>query len=476
MSEESPNMDLGSPQEVLSLPAGFRATNEISPEMEKVFMNWVLENPSLINDVHPAYFANKEIQFVYNSIKSYWLETPSPKRPSDKQIRLAVRSLDPKSEKVSDSVLKSILKVDWSQYETTRNDKKKPWLVQRFEAWVMRNAVYKLFTQASFDIRETPPLDYDKVNELKLKIERDIKKLSFLGTTETSTVKSFFDPKAHVQSSAQDKISSGYDCIDEMIGGGFDYKTLYIWMGSTGSGKTVWMCNLAGNIAAKGKNVLYVTLELADAKVLKRIGSKALKIPISEYDTLSKDESYMEDAIRRATNKWGNGILSEPGQLYVQEFPTSSLTISKLESFLEKLEREKNVDFDFMIVDYMNLMIAENGSSGAELYSKGKELAEGLRRIAQTYNLCVMTPSQVSKEAMDSVTVNITDIPESKAIAETADGVFASIRTNRQRAQNIYELLPVKLRDADFSDERFIFDFDKKYLSIQNGRLKPKTI
>lgn len=449
---------------------------DIGPDTERVLFNWVLEKPEYVEEIHPEYFNNTEIKFIFKSIKKYLAEYPTTKRISYEQIRSAVRLDDPEREKVSDKVLQKIVTIDWSNFEITRTDGRKPWLIKTFEGWLIRNRMNKLFSEMALELREVSASNYEQVVNYADKVTSSVKHITEMKEEEEDTILDFFNPVDHIQPDASEKVTTGYPVLDEMLGGGFDYKTLNVLMGSSGTGKTVWMCNLAANACKAGKNVLYITLELSHKKVMKRLGSMAFKIPIKEYDSFSRDQEALKERMDRVVSTWGAGLDSEPGRLYVQEFPTSSMTVHNLESFIEKTELKLNIDFDMVIVDYMNLMV-DHGKGDTVLYSKGKTLAEGLRRIAQSFKLVMVTPSQVSKDAMEATQVTLQDIPESKAIGETADVVLASIRTLRQRQAGLkrYEIQPVKLRDASFGDERFIFDFKDDYLSIENGRLKPNT-
>ena len=109
----------------------------------------------------------------------------------------------------------------------------------------------------------------------------------------------FDDIDAHVQDIKRNKISTGWSNLDDLLGGGWDKKTLNIIAGGSNSGKSLWLTNVAVNAANQGKNVVYFSLEMSESKIMKRLVSIRLKIPIDEYDDRSKDKSYMQDKLKK---------------------------------------------------------------------------------------------------------------------------------------------------------------------------------
>ena len=234
------------------------------------------------------------------------------------------------------------------------------------------------------------------------------------------------------------------------------------------SHNSMWLNNIAVNIANQGKNVVFVTLEMASHKCMKRMGSMRLKIPIDEYDDKSKDSIYMKNKLNQM--KSNNSMFDEkPGKIFVKKFPTGSLTITELDNYITKLEQTKKIKIDAVLVDYINIMGLEKGLDFSNmLFLKGKHLAEGLRYIADKQNVAMITATQTDKSVWGGSDISLRDIPESKAIAETADAVWAIIRNSEMKRQNLYRLKVLKLRDGEYSDEQIRFDFNTNFLSIEN--------
>lgn len=236
------------------------------------------------------------------------------------------------------------------------------------------------------------------------------------------------------------------------------------------SHNSIWLNNFGVNAANEGFNVLYITLELAEKKVLKRMGSMRLNIPINEYTELAKDREYIKSKIQETNSKLGGGLFEkQPGKIWIKEFPSGSATVTDIENIVKLIHEQTGKHIDLLLVDYIQIMKAEKSLQiDNMLYLKGKHLAEGLRSIGQRYMLTVITATQVDKTKYGANDVNLNDIPESKAMADTADTAFAIILTPQMKQEGKYQLKKLKLRDSDCEYERIGFDFNKKTLKVEN--------
>lgn len=233
------------------------------------------------------------------------------------------------------------------------------------------------------------------------------------------------------------------------------------------SHNSIWMQNMAVNAVNAGYNVAYITLELSDKKCLKRIGSMRLDIPIAEYTERAKDKEFMQERIRRI-NEQDSGVFDnqKPGKLYIREYPSGSATISDMEKYIKQVKEEAGISIDLLVIDYIQIMGTEKGVDRNMLYLKGEHLAVGLRALAQKHNLALLTATQVAKEKYGANDIQLNDIPESKAIADTADMVWAIILTPIMKLESKYHLKHVKLRDCSTDYERVGFSFNKATLRI----------
>ena len=241
------------------------------------------------------------------------------------------------------------------------------------------------------------------------------------------------------------------------------------------SHNSMWLHNIGVNTAEQGKVVVIITLEMASRKVMKRMGAMRLKIDINQYDELSKDPTFIKNKINQAKNK-GNGIFNTdtPGKIFVKKFNTGDCSVLDIDNYINKLEETKNVNVDMILVDYINIMTVDDSSKDIRnnLYMKGKHLAERLRYLADKFETVVITATQLDRAVWGASDVKLNNIPESKAIAETADSVWAIIRTSVMKKENKYKLKILKLRDGEHKEEQVRFDFNTKYLTIENDILE----
>jgi hypothetical protein len=237
------------------------------------------------------------------------------------------------------------------------------------------------------------------------------------------------------------------------------------------SHNSMWLYNIASNAANQGKNVAVITVEMSQRKVMKRLGAMRLKIDVDQYDEISKDSTFIKNKINALKNQ-GNGLFNTdaPGKIFVKKFNTGDCTITDIDNYITKLEEVKGIDLDLVVIDYINLMSVSklNKDIANNLYLKGKHLAEGLRYIADKFNLALITATQVDRSVWGANDVKLQDVPESKAVAETADTFWAIIRNTEMKKHNKYKLKVLKLRDGDHKEETIVFDFHPKFLVIEN--------
>jgi hypothetical protein len=248
------------------------------------------------------------------------------------------------------------------------------------------------------------------------------------------------------------------------------------WTGNILSHNSMWVHNLAVNAVNIGKNVLIITLEMSTPKVVKRLGSMRLKIPVNDYDEASKDTAYIKRMIANAKGMNNGSTLfndGNPGKIFIKKYNTGDCTVTNVDDLIKSVEERKKIKLNMVIVDYINLMSIEKHVKDIKnnLYQKGKYLAEGLRGVAGKHTLVFLTPTQVDKSAWGASIVRLDQVPESKAVVETCDTCYAIIRTPDMKRFNQYILQVLKFRDNDHNNDKTLFDFDKTYLRINNDRI-----
>lgn len=441
----------------------------MTPQLEKVFFNFILKNKKFFEIVKPYFFRNSEIQFVYGVIRNYIVNGTDAQVPTPRQI-LDMVSLEDKEGVITKEILKSILQVDLKEYD------EKNFIEPKFNAWILSN---RLKTGTVDIIDETRNLDqisdFEKAIEAANRIKGIVDEMSSTNFVQDDDLGSDFDePENHVQDSSRFKIKSGFETIDHMLSGGWDISTLNVIMAETNNGKSLWMQNFAVKSADMGSNVLYVTLEMSERKVMKRLGAMRLKLPINDYDKLSKDTDMIKKKIQNLSKSDGGvgGDLFEKkvGKILTKFWAAGTATVADFDAYIQKLKEKKDIKIDLIIVDYITLIAGQKGLAADNLYSKGKSLAEGLRAVGAKYKCPVITGVQVAKDAWNSADITLESVPESKAIAETADTFFAIIRTEEMKRQNLYRFKLLKQRDGDFLKAQIKMDLNPIYLTLENDR------
>jgi len=436
--------------------------------LEKIFFSYILKNKRFFELVEPFFFRNAEIQFVYNVLKNYSIQNIEAEIPHPKQI-LEMIQLEDREGLITREMLKSMLTVNLEEYDENN------FIIPKFNAWILIN---RLKTGTVDIIDETRNLDtlnnFDDVVETATKIRgivENMSKTDFVNDDE-DLGSDFDDPEQHMQDQSKFKIKSGIASLDHILGGGWDVQTLNILMGMSNSGKSLWMQNLAVKSANLGSNVLYITLEMSEKKVMKRLGAMRLHIPVNDYDNLSKDTDMIKKKINGLSKSLGSNGLFEPkmGKIITKFWAAGTVQISDFDNYIQKLKEKKGIKIDLLIVDYIALIALPRNSGGDNLYTKGKYVAEGLRALAAKWNVPVITAVQLAKDAWNSTDLTLESVPESKAIVETCDTFFGIIRTEDMRRQNLYRLKLLKQRDGDFLKSQIRIDLNPTYLTLENDQ------
>lgn len=239
------------------------------------------------------------------------------------------------------------------------------------------------------------------------------------------------------------------------------------------SHNSIWMQNLAIKSANMGSNVLYITLEMSERKVMKRLGAMRLKIPINDYDKESKNVDLIKSKIEDLKKTEGGSVdifEKKVGKIITKFWAAGTAQVSDFDNYIQKLKEKRDIKIDLIIVDYIALIAAPKSSGGDNLYTKGKFIAEALRAMASKWKCPVITAVQVAKDAWNASDLTLESVPESKAIVECSDTFFGIIRTEEMRRQNLYRLKLLKQRDGDFSKAYVRVDLNPTYLTLENDQ------
>lgn len=433
----------------------------ITSNLEKIYFNWILLNPDYFKKVHGYFFENDNINFIYDAVKTEFLSYEGDVVPTKKEIFNIVKINDT-NDTIDGNFIKALLKYNEKDY--TEN-----FVKPKFEAWVKSNYLINGLLSSYEEMTEIDKTNLEQVDEAINKIKLNIDEATGVKLDKVDIGLDFDDPESHDQDLERNKITSGFETFDNITDGGWDRKTLNFFMGSPGVGKSLTLQNVAVNGANAGYNVAYITLELSATKTMKRIGSMRLEIPIDEYTEKVKDKEFLKERIKNINNKESGGMFAtKPGKLFIKEYPSGTATISDIEAYIKQVKDEAKIDIDLLVIDYIQIMGTEKGIDRNMLYLKGEHLAVGLRAIAQRHDLAAVTATQISKDKYGANNIELNDMPESKAMADTADSVWAIIQNPLMKAEGKYHWKHVKLRDCATEFERIGFEYDKRYLKLHS--------
>jgi archaellum biogenesis ATPase FlaH len=259
----------------------------------------------------------------------------------------------------------------------------------------------------------------------------------------------------------EDRIPFDLDYFNKITKGGVPSKTLNIALAGTGVGKSLFMCHVASGALVEGRNVLYITMEMAEERIAERIDANLLNTPIDQLPNLSKDmfTTKVQDLARKTT-----------GKLIVKEYPTGSAHSGHFRALLNELKLKKEFVPDIIFIDYLNIcassrMKAMGGSINSYTYIKA--IAEELRGLAVEFDVPIFSATQTTRSGYGNSDVGLEDTSESFGLPATADLMFALISTEELEKQGQMMVKQLKNRYNDpTAYKRFVIGVDRSKMRL----------
>ena len=258
----------------------------------------------------------------------------------------------------------------------------------------------------------------------------------------------------------EDLIPFDLEYFNKITKGGLPNKTLNIALAGTGVGKSLFMCHVASSALLGGKNVLYITLEMAEEKIAERIDANLLNVPIQEITELPK--LMFEDKVTKLANR-------TQGSLIIKEYPTASAHAGHFRSLLNELALKKSFRPDIIFIDYLNICASERYRAGSNVnsYTVVKAIAEELRGLACEANVPIVSATQTTRSGYGSSDVELTDTSESFGLPATADLMFALIST--EDLEGLGQIMVKQLKNR-YNDptifKRFVVGIDRAKMRL----------
>lgn len=343
-----------------------------------------------------------------------------------------------------------------------KDDTGMQWLIDNTEKFCQDKALYNAVSK-SIQIMDGTDKNNDK--GMIPKILQDALAVTFDNSVGHDYLEDF-DSRYDFYHRREARIAFDLAYMNEITNGGIPGKTLNIILAGTGVGKTMFMChNAAGNLTL-GKNVLYITMEMAEEEIAKRIDANLMNVALDELMVLPRETYHKKvQKVREKT----------VGKLLIKEYPTASASAHHFRALLNELALKKNFVPDIIYIDYLNICASSRIKPGANVnsYTYIKSIAEELRGLAVEFKLPIVSATQTTRTGYASSDVELTDTSESFGLPATADFMIALISTEELADMGQIMVKQLKNRYGDPNKyKRFVIGVDRakmKFFDVEQG-------
>lgn len=421
--------------------------------IEKTILANLIFNKTYCREVFPfideAYFHDNTQKMLFKTIQEYIVDYKEP--PSIDTVPVLIESRTDLNEDAFNSLkeLASELKRDDEINQT--------WLRDETEKFCQDKAVYNAIME-SITVLDGKHKTLDKGSIPGLL--SNALAINF----NTSLGHDFFDDAEERYDFLHSKLSRvpfDLKLMNLITKGGLPKKSITVLVATSGAGKSIFKCHMAASALMQGKNVLYITMELSEEEISKRIDANLLDETLDDVMDMSKEVFLRR--INRIKEK-------SKGKLIVQEYPTGGAHVGHFRHLINELKLKKNFVPDIIMVDYINICASSRMKGGSKSqYEVIKSVTEELRGLAVEFDLPVLTSTQFNRGGYDQSDPDLTNISESMGVVHTADAVFAMIATEEYDEQGQVGIKQLKNRWNDLSFyRRFVLGIDKSRMKMYN--------
>lgn len=333
------------------------------------------------------------------------------------------------------------------------------WLIERTEKWCQDRSVYNA-------VMESISIIDGKHATLKKNAIPDVLSKALGVSFDTNIGHDYLeqvDERYDFYHEQEERIPFDLDNFNKITKGGLPNKTLNIALAGTGVGKSLFMCHCASNILSQGRNVLYITMEMAEERIAERIDANLLNIPIDQIENLSKD--MFRDKVSQINAK-------TEGKLIIKEYPTGQANTSHFRALLNELKLKKNFVPEIIFIDYLNICASSRMKmigGAVNSYSYIKSIAEEMRGLAVEFNVPIMSATQTNRSGFTSDDPGLEDTSESFGLPATADLMFALISNDELNSMGKILVKQLKNRYNDPTKyNRFTLKVDRSKMKLED--------
>ena len=420
-------------------------------KVEILILRNLLHNEQYLRKVVPfiksEYFEDNNQKIVFEEILKFVQEY---NQPATKEV-LCIEV--EKRQDINDTSFKEITQmISYLDEETTEFN----WLVDTTEKWCRDRAIYLALMES---IHIADGKDEKKNRDSIPSILSAALSVSF----DTHIGHDYlldYEERYESYHRKEEKIEFDLEYFNKITKGGLPNKTLNIALAGTGVGKSLFMCHVASSVLLQGRNVLYITLEMAEERIAERIDANLLNVPIQDIGELPKQ--MFESKVINLSKK-------TQGQLIIKEYPTASAHSGHFKALLNELALKKSFRPDIIFIDYLNICSSSRfrGGSNVNSYTLVKSIAEELRGLAVEFNVPIVSATQTTRSGYGSSDVELTDTSESFGLPATADLMFALIST--EELEGLGQILVKQLKNR-YNDptihKRFVVGIDRAKMRL----------
>ena len=416
--------------------------------IEKQILQGLIQDEEYVRQVLPFlkqdYFTQLEHGLIYNVISEYFDKYNALPKVSALEVDIQQRT------GVDEKTIASALELVQS-FETIAVDQ---WLVDQTESFCQDKAIYNAI-MSGISIIEKKPDDKGQLPGLL----QEALQVSFDNSVGHDFIEDADDRHAFYHQVEQ-RVPFDLEMMNKITKGGLPNKTLNIVMAGTGVGKSLFMCHCAAANMLESKNVLYITMEMAEERIAERIDANLLDVTMEELTVLPKSayDKKMDRLKKKCT-----------GKLIVKEYPTASANANHFRHLIQELRTKRNFKPDVIYIDYLNICSSFRirGGTNAGSYAIVKAIGEELRGLAVEHDVPIISATQTNRSGFSSSDIGLEDTSESFGLPATADFMLAISETEELEALNQYMVKQLKNRYADPSfHRRFVVGVDKSKMRL----------
>lgn len=421
--------------------------------VERTILGNLVHNDSYVRMTFPflksEYFMNNDEQVLFNLIGEHIEKYKNS--PSKEVLHIMLNEKENLNEEAYKKVFKLIDEIGATEDDNIE------WLVNTTEKFCQEKAIYNALMDSIHIVDGDGKKDKGEIP----KILTDALSVSF----DPSIGHDYFDDSEERFESyhkKESKIEFDLEMLNKITKGGLSRKSLNIVLAGTGVGKSLFMCHCAAANLSAGKNVLYITLEMAEEKIAERIDANLLDVSMEDITGLTK-ERYLHK-VERVRSK-------TIGKLVVKEYPTAVAHVGHFRHLLNELSLKKKFLPDIIYVDYLNICSSSRLKGGiVNSYTYVKSIAEELRGLSVEYNVPLVSATQTTRGGYGNSDVELTDTSESFGLPATADLMFALVSTDELEEMNQVMVKQLKNRYNDLTTFRkFVLGIDRAKMRLYDA-------